>query len=171
MDLYRMGLRNGVKGVGRCLTVWMLCSVWPVFAGHPDAGQGSLSQRVTSAVLGEVLFGDRERQIFDDYLREEAFEYDKHKSNNKGKELPPGLRKKLARGGELPPGWQKKLERGEVLDGDYYRYSTSLPEHVLRRLPAGPAGTSIRRVEDRIVRVMDATNTILDVFYPGMRGY
>ncbi len=24
--------------------------------------------------------------------------------------LPPGLRKKLARGGQLPPGWQKKYE-------------------------------------------------------------
>lgn len=25
--------------------------------------------------------------------------------------LPPGLRKKLARGGALPPGWEKKLQR------------------------------------------------------------
>ena len=24
--------------------------------------------------------------------------------------LPPGLKKKLARGGSLPPGWQKKME-------------------------------------------------------------
>ena len=24
--------------------------------------------------------------------------------------LPPGLRKKVARGGQLPPGWQKKFE-------------------------------------------------------------
>ncbi len=26
------------------------------------------------------------------------------------RDLPPGLRKKLARTGKLPPGWQKKLE-------------------------------------------------------------
>lgn len=172
MKFGKAGLKNRLpRSLAGCLTVWMICSAWPVLAGHPDAGEGSMSQRITGAVLSEVLFDDRERQVFDDYLREEGFEQGKHKSKNKSKELPPGLRKKMARGGELPPGWQKKLERGEVLDGDYYRYSTGLPDHILRQLPAGPPGTSLRRVEDRVVRVMDATNAILDVFYPGMRGY
>ena len=60
--------------------------------------------------------------------------------------LPPGLRKKVARGGQLPPGWQKKfepfpadLERGlprlapgyrrGVLDGHAVIYDTK--SHVL----------------------------------------
>ena len=75
------------------------------------------------------------------------------------KHLPPGLQKKLARGGQLPPGWQKKVARGEVLELP----SSALPEQWRRRLPAQPPGTSIRRVEDRIVRVLDATNVIIDV--------
>lgn len=29
---------------------------------------------------------------------------------NRYSNLPPGLKKKLARGGTLPPGWQKKME-------------------------------------------------------------
>jgi hypothetical protein len=60
--------------------------------------------------------------------------------------LPPGLRKKVARGGQLPPGWQKKFEpfpvdldrrlpplapgyRRGVLDGHAVIYDTR--SHVL----------------------------------------
>ena len=69
-------------------------------------------------------------------------------------------------GGELPPGWQKKVARGEVLDGDLYAASESLPASILDQLPVGPEGTSIRHIEDRMVRVMDTTGLILDVLNP-----
>jgi Ni/Co efflux regulator RcnB len=132
-------------------------------------GEGSRDRvrDITEVVLSEVLFGDRDRRILDDYLRTERYEAPRQKH----KKLPPGLRKKLARGGQLPPGWQKKMSRWEVMDDDIYRQSTRLPEHIVRQLSDSPTGTSIRRVEDRIVRIMDATHTILDVLSAGSRDY
>ena len=86
-----------------------------------------------------------------------------NKKAKKQKSLPPGLQKKVDRGGQLPPGWQKKVARGEVLDGDVYAASNRLPQRILDRLPSGRDGTSIRQVDDRVVRIMDATGIILDV--------
>lgn len=160
---------SGKRMCGRTLLVLtMIYGGAPVFAEQPGFA-GDLPEAVTEIILSEVLFGDGERRVLDEYLRAEGYGRDqsgaKHRRTGKNKELPPGLRKKLARGGELPPGWQNKITRWEVLNDEYYARSERLPDHVLRRLPDGPAGTSLRRVEDRVVRVMDATRTILDVFY------
>ncbi len=120
------------------------------------------------------LFSEKERSILHEYLRNRVFnkhdnddadnEYnDKKHKKDKKKALPPGLQKKVARGGQLPPGWQKNVARGEALDGDLYDSSIDLPSDIIDILPAGPDGTSIRQIEDRVVRVMDATGVILDV--------
>lgn len=152
----------------------------------PEPSTNQLAPTVAE-VATNVLFGAAEQQVLSEYLRNQDGRYsrghegddddrydsssdgrqhDKSAKKYKQKSLPPGLRKKLERGGELPPGWQKKVERGEVLDEDIYRnYTRSLPEEILRRLPTDPIGTSIKQIDDRIVRVMDDTRTILDVFY------
>ena len=140
----------------------------------PESSTNQLAPTVAE-VATNVLFGAAEQQVLSDYLRNQDGRYDsssdsrqhdKSGKKHKQKSLPPGLRKKLERGGDLPPGWQKKVERGEVLDEDIYRnYTHSLPEEILRRLPTDPIGTSIKQIDDRIVRVMDDTRTILDVFY------
>lgn len=122
---------------------------------------------VAGGVIAGVLFNEAEKRLLGDYLRDGHYrddDYD-HGKKSKEKKLPPGLRMKLERGGELPPGWQKKVARGEVLDAELYSYSHSLPEEILRRMPRRLDGTSLRRIDDRIVRVMDATQTVLDVFY------
>ncbi len=80
------------------------------------------------------------------------------------KTLPPGLRKKVERGKELPPGWQKKIERGEVIDAQVYAHSRPLPPELRKRLPPPPPGTIVVTVEGKVVRLMEATLTILDVF-------
>lgn len=128
------------------------------------------------------VFSSQERSILNDYLRNTVLgqssqhshyndddHHDKGKKHKdkKQKALPPGLQKKVERGGELPPGWQKKVARGEVLDRDLYLASQGLPQDVLNRLPTSPVGTTIRRIDDRIVRVMDATGVILDVLGGG----
>ncbi len=180
-----------ITPVGLVLSLAMAGGALPVLAGHEaDRERDTLRERaelrdgeefrdreyqgnrdslrgVTEIVLSEVLFGDRDRRILDDYLRAEPYET----SQRKHKKLPPGLRKKLDRGGQLPPGWQKKMTRWEVMDADVYRHSTRLPEHIARQLSGSPAGTSIRRVEDRIVRIMDATHTIVDILNGGRRDY
>ena len=83
---------------------------------------------------------------------------------NKKKALPPGLRKKMARGGDLPPGWQKKIIRGKVLDAETYKYAVHVPHDLIKRLPPQPEGTVLIKVEGKIVRLLKATGTILDVF-------
>lgn len=80
------------------------------------------------------------------------------------KTLPPGLQKKVERGGELPPGWQKKIARGEVLDARVYGHSRPLPPDLLKRLPPQPSGTIVITIEGKVVRLVEATLVILDVF-------
>jgi hypothetical protein len=161
-----MKKRTFVYGLGMLLSsVLWVSSVaaadnpwWQVWRAADEASGAS-----------RALFNDSERRILREYLRSqgysgyEADERDRYeheyKKQKKMKHLPPGLQKKLARGGQLPPGWQKKVARGEVLDLP----SSALPDHWRRRLPEQPPGTSIRRVEDRVVRVLDATNVIIDV--------
>ncbi len=80
------------------------------------------------------------------------------------KRLPPGLAKKVERGGELPPGWQKKVAAGEVLDEELYRRARPLSDEERRRYPStSKAGTKLLKIENKIIRVMDATRVILDV--------
>ena len=132
--------------------------------------------------VSDRLFTESEQTILRDYLRSHGMEedheeyddderaYKKHKNKNdkhhknvkKQKSLPKGLQKKVARGGELPPGWQKKVARGEVLDNDLYAASNRLPEGILDQLE-NIEGTSVRQVDDRVVRILDSTGVILDV--------
>jgi hypothetical protein len=87
--------------------------------------------------------------------------------NKKQKSLPPGLEKKIQSGKELPPGWQKKIVKGEVLDKDVYHNAVIVTREERYRLPPSPVGTKLLKIENKIIRVMDATRTILDVFEVG----
>lgn len=82
----------------------------------------------------------------------------------KSKALPRGLQKKTARGGALPPGWQEKVVKGEVLGPEVYRHATPLPEELAVKLPPAPDGTVLVKVEGKVIRLYEATRTILDVF-------
>lgn len=82
----------------------------------------------------------------------------------KNQSLPPGLAKKNPDIVNLPPGWQKKMVRGQVVSSDIYRYAEPVPDDVIMHLPQPPAqGTSLIKIDNRIVRVVDATKTIIDV--------
>jgi len=85
-------------------------------------------------------------------------------NGKKQKHLPPGLAKKVERGGELPPGWQKKVAAGEVLDEDLYKRAKPLSDEERRRYAStSKAGTKLLKIENKIIRVMDATRVIIDV--------
>ena len=86
------------------------------------------------------------------------------KKSGPGKALPPGLAKKVARGEKLPPGWQKKIARGEVLPQTVYAQAQPLPEVVIRKLPPPPAGTILITLDGKVLRLLEATRTIVDVF-------
>ncbi len=133
----------------------------------------------TQKTVNSTVFNSDERAILNDYLRkhvqlerhddysDDDYGKDKKHKDKKKKALPPGLQKKVERGGELPPGWQKKVAKGEVMDKDLYLASQGLPQDIIDRLPNAPAGTTIRRIDDRVVRVMEATGVILDVLVAG----
>jgi len=96
------------------------------------------------------LFNDNDRKTYKEYYGKE------NKASNKKKDLPPGLQKKVANGGSLPPGWQKKVEAGQVFDSELRGYAYRSPYN-------SPKGTSTYILENKVVRVLDATNVILDV--------
>jgi hypothetical protein len=109
-----------------------------------------------------VTLTQQEIAVIRDYYREHPEHA--HARPEKKKKLPPGLQKKVARGGQLPPGWQKKVARGEVLDAGVYGHAAPAPVALVRRLPPQPQGTVIVTVEGKLVRLIEATRTILDVF-------
>ncbi len=146
----------------------------PVKAVAETSGRfNSDEKRLIAAFFQEMDRRDPEhyqRHESDDDRREVREERYGKKGKIKGrdkpkkqKRLPPGLQKKLDRGGELPPGWQKKVARGEVMDGELYRQSRDLPPELRKRLPPSPAGTKIRQIEDKVVRILEATRVIVDV--------
>jgi hypothetical protein len=80
------------------------------------------------------------------------------------KTLPPGRAKKAARKEKLPPGWQKKIARGAVLPQTVYAQAQPLPEVVIQKLPPPPAGTILVLLDGKVLRLLEATRTIVDVY-------
>ncbi len=158
-----------------CLCSGLLVSQ-AALANHGDTRRSTSTDKgVLAEIAVGAVFGEEERRILRDYLQlkdDADRDYDRDRSDRdhakkgsgKPKKLPPGLRKKIERGGELPPGWQKKVARGEVLDEHLYNQSHHLPRDVLRHM-SEVKGTSLRQIDDRVLRIQDATRTILDIFY------
>ena len=78
--------------------------------------------------------------------------------------MPKKPTKKAARSAKLPPGWQKKITRGAVLPQTVYAQAQPLPDVVIRKLPPPPAGTILVTLDGKVVRLLEATRTIVDVF-------
>lgn len=73
------------------------------------------------------------------------------------------ITKKVDRGGELPPGWQKKLVRGEVIDRDILRHAKIVKNSDYSEYPYKTKNIEVYKVQDKIIKVMRATNIIMDV--------
>ncbi len=113
------------------------------------AGGSKASQQSAAGAEQHRQFNDEERRA----LREFGSRY-------RAGDLPPGLQKKVARGQSLPPGWQKKLNQGRRLPDDLYYQGYPLPDSVLRT----SGGYSDVVIDNEVVRILDATQTIMDVF-------
>src|SRR5512133_867921 len=96
-------------------------------------------------------------------IREYVQSYDGQR-HGRAKNLPPGLAKKVARGGQLPPGWEKKCVVGETMPPDVYRQARPLPPELVVKLPPPPEPTITVAVGGKVVRLLEATRQILDVF-------
>lgn len=170
----RVGWITRIGHLG-CSLLLLAVSISTVHADR-DEGPPRMDRPAMPAATTHPLFSADDRLRIRDYYRARDTDRDAHDDHDearhrhddgytgaKKKALPPGLRKKLERGGELPPGWRTKVARGQVLDRDLYAASGPLPHELLDHLPPEPAGTELRRIEDRVVRVMRATREIIDV--------
>jgi hypothetical protein len=115
----------------------------------------------------QVTISADERRILHEYARSCVAEAPRGKGKKKGWKhggLPPGLAKKVERSGQLPPGWQRKLAKGEIMPVEVYQQCHSLPREVVVQLPPPPSGTVMVAIDGKIVRLIQATREILDVF-------
>ena len=103
----------------------------------------------TVAVAGtSVVFSKDEISIITDYYQHHRGDADAGKDKkNKGKPLPPGIAKNLARGKPLPPGIAKQ----------------QLPSDLMRQLPPVRPGYERVVVDGRVLLVEVATQVIHDV--------
>ena len=108
--------------------------------------------------ISAALFSNQEMKILEQYVDKQN-----NKQNHKQKKLPKGLQKKMARGGTLPPGWQKKLNKGSTIDKETYLHAKPLPKEIILQLPKSPVGTITVAINGEIVRLAQATMTIIDV--------
>jgi len=101
-----------------------------------------------------------ERHVIREYCRAEAVTSPRGRTAHK---LPPGIAKRIARA-DLPQNWQKKVCTGQVLPEPVLQECEPLPREILVRLPKPPIGTITVAVEGKVVRLMEATREIMDVF-------
>jgi hypothetical protein len=106
-----------------------------------------------------LRFSSSERAEIQDYA-----EHYGNRGSGKPRRLPPGLEKKVGRGGALPPGWQKKCIVGEIMPAEVYERCRPLPPDLVLRLPPAPEPTVTVAIGGKVVRLLQATLEILDVF-------
>lgn len=112
-----------------------------------------------------VRISEQEQTILLDWRRTHPNDLRCSIGTSGGKSLPKGQQKKLERTGQVSVGWQKKIARGEVMPVDIFQQCrNSVPPVVVSKLPPAPAGTLLIEVDGKIVRLMEATREILDVF-------
>jgi hypothetical protein len=114
-------------------TALLVAIVSPALAQNPEKAKGPKNKHPVVTVFRE---GDR--GVFREY-------YQAHRTDLKP--LPPGIAKNLARGKPLPPGIAR----------------TRVPQEVLVRLPARPAGYEVFFVGNRVV-MLDRRGLIADMF-------
>lgn len=79
-------------------------------------------------------------------------------------DLPSGLKKRVAEGKGLPNGWQKKVVQGKILPKDLQLYARPLSAELMTELAPQPAGTQLVVLDGKVIRLLNATQTTLDLF-------
>jgi len=103
----------------------------------------------------------QEKRLIREYVEGSAIVTPRGRTAHK---LPPGLAGRVDPGVQLEAGWEKKLLRGEVLTQPVFSQCKSLPREIAVRLPSPQAGTILLALEGRIIRVVQKTRQILDVY-------
>lgn len=147
-------------------TVGILVSVSPLLGkehghghGHDDEDGDKTEEKQHEHKAGKKFeISAKERELIRGYCEEHKT--GKHKHHG----LPPGLAKKVEHGGSLPPGWQEKVVVGEKMPVTVYKEALPLPKEVVVKLPPPPIGTITVAIDGKVVRLLEATKEIMDVF-------
>lgn len=124
--------------------------VSPTFANNDKEGRGSSEQHKKEKKHRYENGKNEERE----YTREREHEREKE---HKSKPLNRGMQKKVDRGGTLPYGWEKKVVKGETLDKEVYAHGKVVE-------PLNVRGEITIEVDERLIRLHQATMEIIDVF-------
>jgi len=130
-----------------------------------DNSQSEKSGDSKKESSGKGAFSDAEKNAIHEYVK--SFDEPSGKKGKKGKPLPPGLQKKLARGGSLPPGWEEKVVKTEIMPVEVFKECHPLPPEIVVKLPPPPQGIITVTISGKVVRLLEATREILDVFEVG----
>lgn len=119
-----------------------------------------LSKKIILTVLCTSLIGVTVNAKEHDNYQDDRNYHEKKVKNDKQKEIPVGLQKKLENGERLPAGWEKKLAKGQVADEQMLREGRVLNTNLYPNIK----NTEIYQVENRIFRVAQDTKMILEIF-------
>ncbi len=112
---------------------------------------------VTGAATNTTAKSDDENAVRQQSQGHNSNSQGKHKRKGKKKGLPPGLAKR----DKLPPGLQKQLERnGKLPPGLQKR---ALPSDLEAKLPPSREETERVIINQDVVLIEKATNTVLDI--------
>jgi hypothetical protein len=81
---------------------------------------------------------------------------DKGNKGAKGKNVTHGLQKKISRGKPLPPGWEKRLAKGNLLGKDIFEAGKVI-------VPVDNKGIMTIKVEGKAIKLFKATREIVDI--------
>ena len=132
-------------GMLRVLAVALLCGCAGVRSGGAEPARSEAAAPVATPAAVAAAFSQEEIRIIREYYATHGL--DQVGSKHKGKSLPPGIAKNLARGKPLPPGIAKQV----------------LPADLLRALPRPPAGHDRVLVDGRIILIEVGTQIVRDI--------
>ena len=115
---------------------------------------------LTALCVSLIVVTVNAKEKENDYYQDDRNYNEKKVKNEKQKEIPPGLQKKLEKGERLPAGWEKKLAKGQVADEQMLREGRVLNTNLYPNI----RNTEIYQVENRIFRIAQNTKMILEIF-------
>ncbi len=129
----------------RVLALALLCGCAGVKSGGAEPAREGAAATLAAPAGVAAVFSEQEIRIIREYYATHGL--DQVGSKRKGKSLPPGIAKNLARGKPLPPGIAKQV----------------LPADLVRALPRPPAGHDRVLVDGRIILIELGTQIVRDI--------
>ena len=118
-----------------------------------------LNKKIAISALCVVLFGSVLNAKQNDEHHDKKNNKEKKMKEDKQKNIPHGLEKKLQKGERLPTGWEKKLSKGQIADENTLYNARILNTNTYPNI----RNTEVYQIENKIFRISRDTKEILDI--------